>query len=147
MNKDISFELQNTINNLKRSVFFNSKRGPLHGASKQVLFIIAKLKNGQAVMPSEISTRLGVTLPAVTHQINSLEKDGFIKRFQDKKDRRIVSIAVSRKGQSEVKRLEKNFLETIKRVSDHLGEKDTSELIRILKKISELPRETEEGEL
>ncbi len=135
---DLSLELEGVINQLSRSKFFQHNHGPLRAAETRVLFLISKLKQGEPVTPSEIASKIGVTLSAVTHQINSLENEGLINRVQDTNDRRVVEITLSAKGQEEIKAIKKILRKKIKILTDYLGEKDTKDLVRVFKRISEL---------
>lgn len=144
--RNLSFELQDAINQLRRSKFFYHKHGNLKGAEKQVLFKISCFKAGEIVSPSILASNLKVSLSAITHQISSLQEQGLIKRLHDKNDRRIVGLTLSSKGQNEVKKLKKEFVKKINFLSDYLGEKDTENLIRIIKKISVLTEIPKEGD-
>ncbi len=135
--KDLALGLQDALNRLKRSKAF-AGNGHLRGAEKHILFQVDKLNSGKPVTPSEIATHLSVSMPAVTHQINSLEKQGLILRVHGRDDRRVVSIELSPKGKKEVEALKKEFAAKIDKLISYLGEKDTQELIRIIKRISDL---------
>jgi len=108
--------------------------------------MVSCLKNGDPVMPSEIAEKTGVTMSAVTHQVNALESSGLIKRIQSKDDRRVVTITLSKKGIEKVEKIKKEFIHKIKKFSDYLGEKDTRELIRLIKRLSEIRGHIEEAE-
>ena len=142
---DLSLELEGVINQLSRSKFFRHNHGPLRAAETRVLFLISKLKQGEPVTPSEIASKIGVTLSAVTHQINSLENEGLINRIQDTNDHRVVEITLSAKGQEEIKTIKKILRKKIKILTDYLGEKDTKDLVRVFKRISELLEYLEQG--
>jgi DNA-binding MarR family transcriptional regulator len=133
------------VNQLRRSKIFDHKHGHLRGAEKQVLFKRSCYKEGEIVNPSVLANDLKVSLSAITHQINSLETQGLIKRLQAKDDRRVVGLTLSSKGRAEVKNLQKEFFKKLKTLSDHLGEEDTVNLIRIIKKISLLGEKDKEA--
>ena len=142
---DLSYELQNVLGQLRRARSIGHGHSRLKGAEKHILLLIAEMKNSEPVTTSEIANKIGVTLSAVTHQINGLEKEGLVNRLQDKDDRRIVFIELSRKGASQVTKLKVEFADKIKKLSDFLGEKDTRSLIRIIKKLSKYPAFSKEG--
>ena len=137
--QDLSIELQNVLGKLKRSASLRHGHSKLKGAEKHILLLIADLNDGKPVTTSEIASKIGVTLAAVTHQINALEKEGLINRVQDKDDRRIIFIELSRKGNTQVIKLKHEFSKRIKKLSDFLGEKDTRSLIRIIEKLADFP--------
>jgi DNA-binding MarR family transcriptional regulator len=136
-NKKLAFELRNVIGQLGRTITLKHDRSKLKGAEKHILFLVCELKNGQPVTISEIANKIGVTLAAVTHQINTLEKQGLIKRLPGSDDRRFVIIELTKKGRAQVVKLKKEFAAKTKILAEFLGEKDTKDLIRLVKKMSE----------
>ena len=136
-NKELAFELQNAINQLRRSNGLKRDHSSLKGAERHILFLIYKLKSAQPVTISEIANKLGVTLSAVTHQINTLEEQDLIKRLPHSDDRRIVLVELTQKGMAQVLKLKKEFADRIQILAEFLGENDTQELVRLVKKMSE----------
>ena len=141
-NKNLAFELQNVIGQLKRANSLKHGHSNLKGAEKHVLILISELKKNGPVTTSEIANKIGVTLAAVTHQVNALEKEGLIERMQDKEDRRIAFIELSEKGGVQVAKLKKEFAQKIQKLTNFLGDKDTRTLIHLIKKIADFPEFT-----
>jgi DNA-binding MarR family transcriptional regulator len=138
-NKELAFELQNVISQLCKANLIKHNHSQLKGAEKQVLFLICELKNGQPATISEIANKIGVTLAAITHQINTLEKQGLIKRISDKADRRIVLVELTGKGHAQMVKLKKEFAKKILVLTQFLGEDDTKDLVRLIKKMADFP--------
>jgi len=136
-NRDLAFELQNVMGHLKRGRALKRGNSKLRGAEKHILFLIHELNNGKPVTISEIANKICVTLAAVTHQINTMEKQGMIKRLSSNDDRRIVFIELTKKGHAQVTELKKEFAKKTQMLVKFLGEKDTKDLIRLVKKLSE----------
>lgn len=135
-NRELAFELQNVMGQLRRANMPRHDHSGLKSAEKHILFLIRELKNGQPLTISAIANKIGVTLAAVTHQINTLEKQGFVKRLSDIGDRRIVIIELTKKGSGQVLKLKKEFARKTQLLAGFLGEKDTKDLIRLVKKMS-----------
>ena len=57
---------------------------------------------------SEISELLGISLPAVSEILNSMENENLIIRTHDENDRRVVAIELSQEGRALVNSLEKH---------------------------------------
>jgi DNA-binding MarR family transcriptional regulator len=136
-NKKLAFELRNVIGHLGKIVTLKPDHSKLRGAEKHILLLICELKNGQPVTISEIANKIGVTLAAVTHQINTLEKQGLIKRLSGSGDRRLVIVELTKKGNVQSEKLKKEFAKKTQILAEFLGEKDTKDLIHLVKKISE----------
>jgi len=141
-NKQLAFELQNVIGQFRRTIISKHDCSKLKGAAKHILFLIGGLKNGELVTISEIAKKISVTLAAVTHQINALEKQGLVKRLSGGNDRRLVMIKLTEKGNLQIVKLKKEFAEKTQILTEFLGEKDTKDLIRLVKKMSEFQEVT-----
>jgi len=135
-NRELAFELQNAIGQLKRANMLKPGHSKLKGAEKHILLMVCELKNGQPITMSKIANKIGVTLAAVTHPINTLEKQGLIKRLSDSDDRRFVIIELTKKGSAQTVKLKKEFAKKTQVLAEFLGEKDTKNLIRLVKKTS-----------
>ncbi|TGE34381.1 MarR family transcriptional regulator [Desulfosporosinus sp. Sb-LF] len=83
---------------------------------------------------TEISEKLGITPSGVTHSINSLEKNGFIERLADPKDRRIVLVRATEKSKKIIKQLYAERVQFIEGLVTFLGESDSKEFIRLFSK-------------
>ncbi|GAV22732.1 MarR family winged helix-turn-helix transcriptional regulator [Carboxydothermus pertinax] len=89
----------------------------------------------KGVKVSDLGARLQITPAAVTHMLNSLEEGGYIERVRDLKDRRIVLVKPSKKGQEILEQGKKEFFERFYGLVGFLGEEDSRELIKLLNKV------------
>ncbi|MHB0977232.1 MAG: MarR family winged helix-turn-helix transcriptional regulator [Candidatus Aquicultorales bacterium] len=131
-------ELESAMRALKRANFMGAKDDSgLKGSEKHFIWALKTINDGRQVMPSEAAKKLQVTLGAVTHYINSLEEQGFIVREASPTDKRVVLVSLSPKGQEVVTALKKIYFGKIRGLVEYLGDQDSAELTRLLKKISE----------
>jgi DNA-binding MarR family transcriptional regulator len=98
--------------------------------------MLATLNSGKHIRPSEAAKKLDVTVAAITHRLNSLEKEGYIVRTSSPTDRRVVFISLSEKGAETVSILKKNHKQSIYGLVEHLGNEDSANFIDLLGKIS-----------
>lgn len=113
---------------------------PIEGlthAELMVLFCIKKKVKPEesGLKVSELSNFLNVAPPTITQSINSLDKNGFVLRKMDAKDRRAVQISLTVKGENAIKEAERNFLISFNKLSDFLGEEDSNKLADLLSKV------------
>jgi DNA-binding MarR family transcriptional regulator len=92
----------------------------------------AKGPPGEGIKASELGKIMNVTGSAVTHNLNALEKAGYVERVADPSDRRIVLVKLTGAGQQILEEATGIFLDTLKGLIGYLGEKDSAELIRLL---------------
>ncbi len=114
---------QDGFKKLKRSEFF----------LMATLAIICEADPG-GIKVSELSRHMQVTGPAVTHVLNTLEEAGFVERIAEPGDRRIVLVRLTEAGSEIMEQANLYFLDSLRGLVVDLGEQDSRELIRLLKK-------------
>ncbi|MCM3627114.1 MarR family transcriptional regulator [Paenibacillus glycanilyticus] len=102
----------------------------------RLLVVIKRMGKGEeeGIKVSDLSKFLRVTSPTVTQLLNRLEEMGLVVRKEDPKDRRAVRVFLTEEGDLTAKKALKGFLDRMNGLIDYLGEDDTEQLIRLLKK-------------
>ena len=137
--EQLARELDSALHSLqvaRRTKFSLEKGGQLKHAEKWLVMHLARAGADSPMTPSQIADKLGITLAAVTHKINSLEEQGFITRSSSSDDRRLVYVNLSEKGRLMFDQMKKYYNKKINGMVEYLGAKDTKELIRLITKIS-----------
>jgi DNA-binding MarR family transcriptional regulator len=80
----------------------------------------------------EISDRLIKYDPDVTRLLDRLEKRQLISRAREAKDRRVITVRITRDGLAILKQLDQKVLDLHKQRLGHLGERRLKTLIRLL---------------
>lgn len=91
-------------------------------------------ENGRPLM-SDVARTLSITPPAATLLVDSLSKEGLIKRIAGPKDRRTVRVALTPHGEKVIEQGIKERLDEIKRIFSILTENERRQLIAILKRL------------
>lgn len=86
--------------------FFHMKAVREEGLPLSQFFLLKHLRSCQSLDLTTITNFLGVTKPTVTGLIDTLEKDGFVKRVHDEDDRRRITIELTPKSDRIFERLE-----------------------------------------
>lgn len=130
-------ELERLLFGLRKMGVFKHKKYSLSNADITLLFSVwFGPENG--IKPSEIADRLEVTLPAITHKMNSLVNDGYLTRRESEEDQRVNYVLLTEKGLNYIKSIADQYYENMQQLITHLGERDTAVLFRVLKKIQML---------
>ncbi len=102
------------------------------------LFLIDEMNREQHETPgvtiSMLGERLRISRPAVTRMVNDLEEQGYVIKLSARQDRRFVYLMLTPDGRAALAQARKSFLKMI----GQMGEEDACELLRLLKRISEL---------
>lgn len=86
---------------------------------------------------SEIAQDLDITVGTLTIAINKLIKKGYVERNRSEKDRRVVMIALTRKGKLAYRVHEKFHSDMIKATIEGLTEEEETILINSLEKLND----------
>ena len=89
----------------------------------------------KAPSPSEIAEQLGVTRATITGLLDGLERDGFLERRHDGKDRRALTIHLTGKGRGVMDRFIPEQFPRIKAQVFQLSPEDKKTLITLLAKL------------
>jgi DNA-binding MarR family transcriptional regulator len=71
-----------------------------HDVTLNQFFLLRQLWGNDGVSQREISERMQTSEPATVSAIDGLEKRGYVRRVRESRDRRIVSIFVTPKGEA-----------------------------------------------
>ncbi|MFB9329287.1 MarR family winged helix-turn-helix transcriptional regulator [Paenibacillus aurantiacus] len=128
------FQSQVGGNMMQNRSIYNQKPGEI-----MVLFFISMnvKDDSPGLMVSEISEKLNVTSPTVTHHINSLAVQELVERHADPADRRVVRIQLSDKGKKYIQRINEARLNMFVGLVKHLGEEESQLFAEMMKKSSD----------
>jgi DNA-binding MarR family transcriptional regulator len=110
------------------------------------LDIISCLDRSKGLPLSELAERLLVTGGNITGIIDRLERDGFVYRERDKKDRRIVRALLTEKGFDLYKSFLPRYKEVMQRINAGLTAPERKQLQRLLKKLAHSVQDFQKNE-
>lgn len=140
MNKNTTLALSRDLFQImKQFSRLRLQYGPVDGLKRsenELLMVLAinVTADEKAFTVTEISSLLQITPAGVTHLINPLEDAGYIERLQDKNDRRIVRVRLTKEGAEIAKVLISDVQGNLADLVNHLGEEDSKSLIRLMYK-------------
>jgi len=130
--------LDRALKIFRRSGIYSRIDTKLSDADIMVLFCVAFCDMNQKVMVTDISKRLKVTLPAVTHKVNELVEKNYIEKVPSEKDLRVVYIRLTQEGKTYVESIRDEYYRPIEILVEHLGQEDTQTFLRLLDKVSKI---------
>lgn len=128
-------ELEIAMNKFRRNRIMKKDIEGIKASEKHFLWMIANINNGKPVMPSEISKKLGVTMGAISHHVNSLEESGFLERTASAEDKRVIYLSLTVKGKEMVQKIKDIYWKQIRNIVTTLGDKDSAIFISLLNKL------------
>ena len=87
---------------------------------------------------SELGERLARSKPNMTAIIDSMIKDGLVRRKGDPKDRRVVKISITPKGRKQLMKKKKEIRDIIGRNFGRLDDRDLGSLCTSLEKVNSI---------
>lgn len=99
------------------------------------LLMILKNEAGFILSPSELAKRTNVTRATMTQFVDALEKEDFVKRTDDPKDRRGMLVQLTDKGLSKLKEILPHYYKTLTGFTGDLSIEERDTLLNLMKKI------------
>ncbi|MSU69799.1 MAG: MarR family transcriptional regulator [Opitutaceae bacterium] len=87
--------------------------------------------------PAGLAGRAGVTRATMTGLIDTLERDGLVKREPDPEDRRRLSVNLTPKGQALLQEILPGHFQRMAALMHSLNESERKSLVRLLNRIQE----------
>jgi DNA-binding MarR family transcriptional regulator len=87
--------------------------------------------------PAELADAAGVTRATMTGLIDTLERDGFVKREPDPNDRRMMSVILTAKGERFLHEFLPSHFRMIAALMGTLSEAERKTLVRLLVKVQQ----------
>lgn len=110
------------------------------GESGVLLYLLNVNSN---VSQSELSEKLGVTMPRIVAVINTLQKKELIEKNVDYTDKRKSIISITNKGKDNIIKKKKDAIKFIENVIKELDEQEIEQYIAISKKIERISNKIE----
>ena len=90
---------------------------------------------------SETASRLGITTGTLTVAIDRLVRKGYVERYRDSKDRRVVRICLTRQGKLAYRMHAKFHKLLVRRIMDPLAPDDRERLAALVREIDSFIKE------
>jgi len=90
------------------------------------------------MIPSELSSAMGISGARIAATLNVLESKGYINRQIDPSDRRRILVTLTEKGKEKDNEHRVKLIDMTEKMLRLLGEEDAKEYVRITKKLGEL---------
>ncbi|MDR3275999.1 MAG: transcriptional regulator [Treponema sp.] len=103
------------------------------------------VSRNETVFPSELSAAGDFSSARIAAILNSLEAKGLVLREMDSGDRRKILVSITREGRARVMAQRREIHELITGILYELGEKDTENFIRILRRVLEISNKYRKG--
>lgn len=110
------------------------------GESGVLLYLLNVKSN---VSQSELSEKLGVTMPRIVAVINTLQKKELIEKNVDSTDKRKSIISITNKGKDNIIKKKEDAIKFIENVIKELDEQEIEQYIAISKKIERISNKIE----
>jgi DNA-binding MarR family transcriptional regulator len=110
-------------------------------SAPQVHAILALGHDGALAM-GDLARRLAVTEKTVTGLVDRLQRDGLAERARDDADRRVIHVALTRRGAALARQLDAEVLQSLTRLLGLLDAADRRDLFRIIEKLTESLEDT-----
>jgi len=113
-----------------------AEHGLTQGRFVVLIQLLKKMEDRpQSHTPAELAKMSGVTRATMTGLIDTLERDGLVKREPDPVDRRMMSVRLTGRGHRVLQRVLPGHFRNMARVMGPLSENERKTLVRMLAKV------------
>ena len=124
------------------SVEKNVKRSLVNsGLSLNEFTTMEALYNKNTLSTQEIIDTILIPNSSMTYVLENLLKKGFIKREKNKRDKRISVISLTEDGRLIFEKVYANHFKHMKKIFNHISEKEEKQLQNLLKKVGKVAEE------
>lgn len=106
--------------------------------SGEMAVMRALMLAGGSLTPSELADRAWVSNARIANILRALEAKGWVEREHSKTDRRRVHVIVTDKGFQDLEIKRREFEDRTAAFLEQLGETDTQEMVRLLRRANEI---------
>jgi len=115
------------------------RRGPVVLAHDKItvpqIFVLELLAQRESCNMGDLAEDLSISTSAATGLVNRMLKAGLIERMREQKDRRIVKVKGTKKGDTIIKRLIDQRRRAVMEIFSKISRQDRGKYIDILEKI------------
>ena len=108
-----------------------------YGLTHGQFFLIVALMEEDGLLPSELADKTAQDRPTITGLLDRLEKDGWIQRKQDSRDRRSLRIYLGSRAQECKEPIMKLFEETNQLFLNRFSKKEWDQLQSLLTRLEQ----------
>lgn len=109
-----------------------TKRLAREGITLGMWFVLRELWNEDGLSQGVIAKRTGTQAPSVVNIVNTLEREGLVRRSRTDADRRVSSISLTREGKTLEARLTRAVLPVNREALDGFSRAETATLLEML---------------
>ena len=129
--EEVYLNLQRTADALERGIVEVLKPANLSPTQYNVLRIL-RGAGPDGLACREIAERMVTRDPDITRLLDRLEARDLVTRMREQKDRRVITVRITREGLRILKELDREVVELHQRQLEHMGERRLRSLIDLL---------------
>jgi len=117
----------------------------MQGLTHEQFYLLRILKMKGTSTPSDLAESCYVNRSAITSMMNRLVAKGYVRRFRDEKDRRIVLLEITEEGNAIYSLVLRNVHKFVESIINQFSEREIEEFLRIYEKIAQILSEQMRG--
>lgn len=143
---NLAKELAFSFNNVRKAFFIAAPHPQKTGLRQSEMFMLMNmarcLRQGDVPLTvSALSRMTGQTLPAVSQTVNRLEDLGYVTKAPSPKDKRVLDLTLTPKGQAMIHHDHQPFFELMEEIVKAMGPEKCQTLIELHSELSQVVKE------
>lgn len=113
------------------------------GVNNDLLFRVGTTLNSSSTLTmGELSNALSVPLSTATRVVDTLVERGYMERFSDTEDRRVVRVKFTASGNKLYKFIDSRIAEHVRELASNLTKEEMATLVKLLSKVAFAVKQT-----
>src|SRR3954452_9223056 len=105
------------------------------GGSASTWQVLLLVRSRQWGTQSQLAEAMGITGATLTHHLNGLDRQGLVRRWREKENRRVQLVELTPEGEALFERLRAVALAHDERLRSHLTDEETGRLADLLERL------------
>lgn len=136
--KSIAEQINSTVENIWIMLEKEERTWMTFKLNNQQHVLLTLIIRFPSSSPSELADKMGITKSAVSQQLSKLERDGYIVKRQDDKDKRAFSIELGEKGLIYKSETENYYSRILDKYYSKLTHDELKEILSSLTKLKDI---------
>lgn len=135
------------IHRLQRTWQRMNPPGPLKRSDMFLLGAVDRMTalGTRPVTVGNLAAHMHQSVPGISQRVSALEEGGYLRREENRKDRRVAYLYLTSKGEELARGIMQGFFRRMNQALEELGPQKTKELLKLMRELSEAFSEVKDG--
>ncbi len=137
MNKELLLKLDQVLIDMMRKLRKElSRTGVKQELTRGQVYLLRFVKKGRQKKVSDLAVRMDVSPSAISELMDGLERQGYITRDRDEKDRRVILPRLTSEGEGILREMDEVRIKIIAKYASNISPEELKTLVNLVEKFT-----------